>query len=78
MTKRNYKGRFEGKPTATKRKGNLMNFSLYNKFWVAIVGAALTTLSSFTGIDTIALGITPEAVVSFITAVLVYAVPNTR
>lgn len=53
-------------------------FTHYNKFWVAIAGFAINAITMWTGIDVEAIGINSEAIVSFITAILVYAIPNTN
>lgn len=52
------------------------NFTAYNKFWVAIAGFILQAVTSFTGLDLGLLGLTPEAIIGFITSILVYVVPN--
>lgn len=80
--KRNYRGRFEGPDwsmqadrSQPKRKGNFV-MAAYNKFFVAIAGFILSAIASWTGIDFELLGLTPEALVTGITAILVWAVPN--
>lgn len=81
-TNKNYRGRFEGNggniEMVAEGRRQTMNFGKYNKFWVAAVGFGLTAITGFTGIDLQMFGITPEAVIGFVTAVLVYAVPNDK
>ncbi len=77
-TGRNYKGRFQGtnwSESIQKPKGNFVMFA-YNKFLIAIAGFILTFITNWTGLDFQALGLTPEMIVSGVTAVLVWAVPN--
>jgi hypothetical protein len=78
-TNRNYRGRYEGDGgniAMVSERRRTMDFTKYNKFWVAIAGFALQAVSSFTGFDLAVFGLTPEAVIGFVTAILVYAVPN--
>jgi hypothetical protein len=49
----------------------------YNKFWIAMAGFAVTAVNQYTGFDVGQLGISAQSIVTFVTAVLVYAVPNT-
>lgn len=86
MTKRNYRGRYEGDDwrmhadrKQTERKSNMFDtlFSTAaNKFWVAIVGFVLQAIATWTGIDFELIGLTPEAIIGFITAIAVFVVPN--
>lgn len=86
MTKRNYRGRYEGDDwrmradrKQTERKSNMFDtiFSTAaNKFWVAIVGFVLQAIATWTGVDFELIGLTPEAIIGFITAIAVFAVPN--
>lgn len=48
----------------------------YNKFLVAIAGFILTAITNWTGLDFQALGLTPEMIVTGLTSILVWAVPN--
>lgn len=86
VVKRNYRGRYEGEDwrmqadrQKTERSSNMFNtiFSTAaNKFWVGVVGFALQALTAWTGIDFELLGLTPEAIIGFVTAIGVFAIPN--
>lgn len=79
MVKHNYRGRFHGDPidmVAEGRREPMGSFFTYNKFWVALAGVALSMATSATGVDFSLFGITPEAVVSMVTAIAVWAIPN--
>lgn len=91
MVQRNYRGRYENDDWRStgwrmradrkqpERKSNMFNtiFSTAaNKFWVGVAGFALQAVTSWTGIDFQLLGLTPEALIGFITAIGVFAIPN--
>lgn len=54
-----------------------MDFTHYNKFWVAAVGFIIIAINNAFGIDLAVIGVDATGIVSFVTAILVYAIPNT-
>lgn len=53
-----------------------MQVTKYNKAWVALAGFIVQAITSYTGFDLGEAGITPEAIIGLVTAILVYAIPN--